>query len=176
MVQLFMKAICGGADLYVKRGKVWYIYVDLDEIIEIIEILKLSSLFRMQGLADITCTDLLDRYEITYTIFSYLYSDRLNLRICVEYNSFIWSLYPIFRGADWLEREIWDMFGLFSFGHGDIRRILTDYGFDGHPLLKTFPLVGYYEVRYDEVEKRVVMEGVSLMQELRVFEFIRSWT
>jgi NADH:ubiquinone oxidoreductase subunit C len=85
------------------------------------------------------------------------------------------SVTSVYKSADWLEREVWDMFGVFSKGHKDLRRIPTDHGFEGHPTRKSFPLMGYMEIRYDERDKRIVFEPISFMQEYRKFEFLRSW-
>ena len=87
----------------------------------------------------------------------------------------IQSVVPLFQSANWAEREIWDMFGIFFAGHPDMRRLLTDYGFEGHPLRKDFPLTGYVEVRYSEAERRVVYEPTALVQEFRDFDFLSPW-
>ncbi len=85
------------------------------------------------------------------------------------------SSVPIFASADWAEREIWDMFGIFFSGHPDLRRLLTDYGFEGHPLRKDFPLTGHVEVRYDDTQRRVIYQPVQLVQEYRDFDFLSPW-
>ena len=115
------------------------------------------------------------RFEIVYSLLSITYNHRLKVVTTVDEITPIDSVTSIFSSADWLEREAWDLFGIFFIGHTDLRRILTDYGFRGHPLRKDFPLTGYVEVRYDDIEKRVVTEKVSLAQDYRVFSFNSNW-
>lgn len=115
------------------------------------------------------------RFEIVYSLLSIAYNHRLKVTTALDEITPIDSVADIFNSADWLEREAWDMFGIFFIGHKDLRRILTDYGFRGHPLRKDFPMTGYVEVRYDDVEKRVVTERVSLTQDYRVFSFNSNW-
>jgi NADH-quinone oxidoreductase subunit C len=103
------------------------------------------------------------------------YKSRIFIKIFVSQGQAIPSIGDMFDSANWLEREVWDMFGVVFENHNDLRRILTDYGFEGHPLRKSFPLMGYMEIRYDEQDKRIVFEPVSFMQEYRKFEFLRSW-
>ena len=104
-----------------------------------------------------------------------MHNNRVTVKVMLDDNSSIPSVSKVFSSADWWEREIWDLFGIFFSGHPDLRRILTDYGFDGHPLRKDFPLTGYVEVRYDDAQKRVVYEPVKLTQEYRDFDFESPW-
>ena len=115
------------------------------------------------------------RFEVSYHLLSILYNSRINVTTSVDEITPLDSVTSIFSSADWLEREVWDMFGIFFFNHNDLRRILTDYGFRGHPLRKDFPLTGYVEVRYDDIQKRVVTEKVSLSQDYRIFTFNSNW-
>ena len=115
------------------------------------------------------------RFELVYSLLSIVYNHRIKVSVATDEITPVDSITDIFNSADWLEREAWDMFGIFFIGHKDLRRILTDYGFRGHPLRKDFPLTGYVEVRYDEIEKRVVTEKVSLAQDYRVFSFNSNW-
>ena len=115
------------------------------------------------------------RFEVVYNLLSLVHNNRVTVKVMLEDNSSIPSVSKVFSSADWWEREIWDLFGIFFSGHPDLRRILTDYGFDGHPLRKDFPLTGYVEVRYDDAQKRVVYEPVKLTQEYRDFDFLSPW-
>ena len=118
----------------------------------------------------------LDRFELSYELLSLKYNSRLRIKTYVNEVGSIESVTSIFNSANWWEREIWDMFGVFFSNHPDLRRILTDYGFEGHPLRKDFPLSGYVEVRYDDSVKRVVCEPLELSQEFRLFDFESSWS
>lgn len=115
------------------------------------------------------------RFDVNYLFLSLKYKLRLRLQVLCDVNTPITSIYSIFSSANWLERENWDMFGIFFINHIDLRRILTDYGFDGFPLRKDFPLNGYIELRYDDEKKMVVYELIELAQEFRFFEFINPW-
>ncbi|BGP29685.1 Putative NADH-ubiquinone oxidoreductase 30.4 kDa subunit, mitochondrial [Rhodotorula toruloides] len=110
------------------------------------------------------------RFEVIYHLLSVRHQSRIRVKTYADETSPVPSIVKIFRGADWYEREAWDMYGIYFTGHPDLRRILTDYGFEGHPLRKDFPLTGYTEVRYDEEKKRVVSEPLQLSQAFRNFE------
>ena len=112
---------------------------------------------------------------MVYNLLSLRQNQRLRVKIATDEDTAVNSVVEIFSSANWFEREIWDMYGVFFANHPDLRRILTDYGFEGHPLRKDFPLTGYVEVRYDEEQKRVVYEPVSLVQEFRSFDFMSPW-
>lgn len=116
-----------------------------------------------------------NRFEVVYNLLSVHHNTRIRVRTYVDELSPIDSVFPIFKAADWFEREVWDMYGIFFTGHPDLRRILTDYGFEGHPMRKDFPLSGFVEVRYDDTEKRVVCEPIEMAQEFRRFEFNSPW-
>ena len=115
------------------------------------------------------------RFEVVYNLLSLVQNNRVTVKVMLDDNSSIPSVSKVFSSADWWEREIWDLFGIFFSGHPDLRRILTDYGFDGHPLRKDFPLTGFNEVRYSEKEKKVIYEPVNLEQEYRDFDFSSPW-
>ena len=115
------------------------------------------------------------RFEVVYHLLSVRYNARIRVKTYADEVTPVPSATGIFRSADWYEREIWDMYGVFFVGHPDLRRILTDYGFEGHPLRKDFPLSGYSEVRYDEEKKRVVHEPLQLAQAFRDFSGTSPW-
>jgi NADH dehydrogenase (ubiquinone) Fe-S protein 3 len=116
-----------------------------------------------------------NRFEVVYNFLSTRYNNRIRVKTSVSEITPVDSITPLFKGANWFEREIWDLYGVYFTGHPDLRRILTDYGFEGHPLRKDFPLSGYVEVRYDEIQKRVVCEPIELSQEYRDFNFSSPW-
>jgi len=129
-------------------------------------------------LMDITAVDYLSRakrFEVVYNLLSVRRNARLRVKTFVDEITPLHSLVPIYNSANWWERETWDMFGVFFVHHPDLRRILTDYGFEGHPLRKDFPLSGFVEVRYDDSEKRVVTEPLEMTQEFRYFDFANPW-
>lgn len=115
------------------------------------------------------------RFEIIYSLLSLKFNKRVMVKVAADEETLVPSACAVFSAANWFEREIWDMYGILFDGHPDLRRILTDYGFDGHPLRKDFPLTGHVEVRYDMEKKRVVYEPVSLPQEFRKFDFLSPW-
>ncbi len=116
-----------------------------------------------------------ERFDVVYHLLSPSKNVRIRLKVRTDDETPVPSVTPVFPGADWYEREAYDFFGILFSGHPDLRRILTDYGFDGHPLRKDFPMSGYVEVRYDEERKRVVYEPVKLPQEFRQFDFLSPW-
>jgi NADH-quinone oxidoreductase subunit C len=116
-----------------------------------------------------------ERFEVVYHLLSPTKNLRIRLKLRTDDELPVPSITPVFPGADWFEREAYDFYGILFSGHPDLRRILTDYGFDGHPLRKDFPTTGYVEVRYDEERKRVVYEPVKLAQEFRQFDYLSPW-
>jgi NADH-quinone oxidoreductase subunit C len=116
-----------------------------------------------------------ERFEVVYHLLSMSHNTRVRIKISTDEDTPIASAFGLWPAADWFEREAFDMFGILFSGHPDLRRILTDYGFHGHPLRKDFPLTGYTEVRYDEAQKRVIYEPVKLVQEYRNFDFLSPW-
>nr|YP_011008410.1 NADH dehydrogenase subunit 9 [Syringoderma abyssicola]WBP70381.1 NADH dehydrogenase subunit 9 [Syringoderma abyssicola] len=117
-----------------------------------------------------------ERFEVVYEILSVRYRVRLRLKVQTSETNSLFSIVSLFPCANWWEREIWDLFGIFFYTHPDLRRILTDYGFEGHPLRKDFPLSGYSELRYDEDQRMVVCEPIELSQEFRAFSYTPSWS
>jgi len=129
-------------------------------------------------LVDICGVDYPDReqrFEVVYNLLSIKHNRRIRLKVATDEASPVPSAVGIYSAAGWFEREAWDLYGIYFSDHPDLRRILTDYGFEGHPLRKDFPLTGYVEVRYDEDQKRVVYEKVRLKQEFRSFDFLSPW-
>ena len=116
-----------------------------------------------------------ERFEVVYNLLSLRHNQRVRVKLAVDEGVAVPSVHDIFPSASWFERECWDMYGVFFSGHPDLRRLLTDYGFDGHPFRKDFPLTGYVEVRYDDEERRVVYEPVKLTQAFRSFDFLSPW-
>ena len=129
-------------------------------------------------LVDITAVDYPSRdarFDVVYHFLSMYQNHRIRLKVAVREQAMVPSIIDVHKSANWFEREIYDMFGILFSGHPDLRRLLTDYGFRGHPLRKDFPTTGFTEVRYDEAQKRVVYEPVSLVQEYRQFDFMSPW-
>jgi NADH-quinone oxidoreductase subunit C len=115
------------------------------------------------------------RFDVVYHLLSPRKNKRIRVKVMTDEDTPVPSVTPVFPGADWFERETYDFYGILFTGHPDLRRILTDYGFDGYPLRKDFPLTGYVEVRYDDEQKRVIYEPVKLAQEFRDFDFLSPW-
>ncbi len=131
-----------------------------------------------QVLVDICGVDYPDRderFEIVYNLLSLKHNVRIRVKVTTDESTPVPSVSQVYPAAGWFERECWDMYGVFFSEHPDLRRMLTDYGFDGHPLRKDFPLTGYVEVRYDDEQRRVVYEPVKLVQEFRSFDFLSPW-
>ena len=152
--------------------------VALASIPGLVEWLKTDPSCQFSTLVDITAVDhpgRAKRFDVVYHFLSMYQNHRIRLRTAVREEEMVPSITAIHPSAGWFEREVFDMFGILFSGHPDLRRILTDYGFQGHPLRKDFPTTGYVEVRYDEVEKRVVYEPVKLVQEYRQFDFLSPW-
>lgn len=116
-----------------------------------------------------------ERFEVVYHLLSMSKNARIRVKVSTDEDTPVASAFGLWPAADWFEREAFDMYGILFSGHPDLRRILTDYGFHGHPLRKDFPLTGYTEVRYDEAQKRVIYEPVKLVQEYRNFDFLSPW-
>ncbi len=115
------------------------------------------------------------RFEVVYNLLSLKHNRRVRVKVMTDEATPVPSVVEVFSAAGWFEREAWDLYGIFFSDHPDLRRILTDYGFEGHPMRKDFPLTGYVEVRYDQEQKRVVYEPVKLTQDFRSFDFLSPW-
>ncbi|WP_370272668.1 NADH-quinone oxidoreductase subunit C [Pseudooceanicola nitratireducens] len=143
-----------------------------------VEFLRNDATCKFSTLVDITGVDYPERakrFDVVYHFLSMYQNQRIRLRCALREDEMIPSITNVHPSANWFEREVFDMFGILFTGHPDLRRILTDYGFRGHPLRKDFPTTGYTEVRYDETAKRVVYEPVRLVQEYRQFDFMSPW-
>ncbi|KAL4796829.1 hypothetical protein BDV19DRAFT_77736 [Aspergillus venezuelensis] len=162
---------------HVQQFSVWKdelcIYVPPSGVIPTMSFLKYHTSAEFTAISDITAVDYPtrdQRFEVVYNLLSVRYNSRIRVKTYADEASPVPSVTGLFEGALWYEREVYDMFGVFFSGHPDLRRIMTDYGFDGHPLRKDFPLTGYTELRYDEEKKRIVIEPLELTQAFRNFE------
>jgi len=154
------------------------IVVNYDLVNFVLNVLKRHTSYQYNLLTCISGVDLLHtsyRFLIVYDLLSLTFNTRLKVKLFLNEITFISSSVLIFINANWWEREIWDLFGIYFSGHPDLRRILTDYGFEGHPMRKDFPLSGYIELRYNENKKRVVTESLQLSQEFRTFSLETPW-
>ena len=154
------------------------ISVVADSIVEVVRALKEESRLRFISLSDICGLDYperSDRFDVVYHLLSPTRNLRIRIRLSTDEHAPVPSVTEVFPGALWYEREAYDMFGILFTGHPDLRRLLTDYGFDGYPLRKDFPTSGYVELRYSEERRRVVYEPVRLEQEFRSFDYLSPW-
>ena len=154
------------------------IEINENDLIEVIQFLKSNENCKFRQLIDIAGVDYPDeekRFKLVYLFLSHENNKRIKLSIKLEANQIVNSITKIFPSANWMEREVFDMYGIKFKNHPDLRRILTDYGFKGHPLRKDFPLTGFNEVRYSEKDKKVIYEPVKLEQNYRNFDFSSPW-
>ncbi|MGB0935170.1 MAG: NADH-quinone oxidoreductase subunit C [Alphaproteobacteria bacterium] len=154
------------------------ITVSRENIVKVLTYLRDAVDHQFRILLDITAVDYPERnprFEVVYILLSISTNQRLRVKLKANLDEQIPTVTSVFGSANWAERETWDMFGLKFAGHPDMRRLLTDYNFEGHPLRKDFPLTGYVEVRYDNEQRRVVYEPVKLQQEFRSFDFMSPW-
>lgn len=152
--------------------------VERPAILAVLAALRDDPATRFEQLTDITAVDYPDRaerFEVVYQLLSYTHNRRMRVKLATDEDTPVPSAVSVFSAANWFEREVWDLFGIFFENHPDLRRILTDYGFEGHPFRKDFPLTGYVEARYDEDQKRVIYEPVRLTQDFRAFDFLSPW-
>jgi NADH-quinone oxidoreductase subunit C len=154
------------------------VWIRREDAVKAMTFLRDDQNCQFRQLTDITAVDYPDReqrFEVVYNLLSFTHNQRIRVKLAAGEDTPVPSVTGVFSAADWYEREIWDLFGIFFEDHPDLRRIMTDYGFEGHPLRKDFPLTGYVELRYDETEKRVVYEPVKLVQDFRSFDFVSPW-
>ena len=176
------KIVNSGLTTTVKKSEInfdqLFIDVDVENITSVILFLKTNDKCKFRQLIDITAVDYpgkKKRFKIVYLLLSHENNLRIVINIYIDEKIVVPSITKIFPSANWMEREIFDMYGISYKDHPDLRRILTDYGFEGHPLRKDFPLSGYTEVRYNEDRKKVISEPVKLDQEYRDFDFESPW-
>ena len=162
---------------FVQQFSVWKdeltIYIPPSGVIPVVSFLKYHTTAEYTMVADITAVDFptkSQRFEVVYNLLSVRHNSRIRVKTYADEATPVPSITSLYDGANWYEREVYDLFGVFFSGHPDLRRIMTDYGFDGHPLRKDFPLTGYTEIRYDEEKKRIVVEPLELTQAFRNFE------
>ena len=164
-------------DAKVKNGELT-LRVERDRIVKVLALLRDDPNCQFKQLMDIAGVDFPERerrFDVVYNLLSLTGNMRVRVIVETDEETPVSSVAELYSAASWFEREAWDLFGIFFSNHPDLRRILTDYGFEGHPLRKDFPLTGYVEVRYDDEQKRVVYEPVKLTQEFRTFDFLSPW-
>jgi NADH-quinone oxidoreductase subunit C len=155
-----------------------YLNIDSDDILVVAMFIKSNKDTKFRQLIDITVVDYpenIQRFKVVYLFLSHEFNQRIILSYMINENEVIPSLTPIYPAANWMEREVFDMYGVKFKNHPDLRRILTDYEFEGHPLRKDFPLTGFTEVRYSEDQKKVIKEPVKLEQNYRNFDYESPW-
>ena len=161
----------------IKHGQI-YVEIEKKDLIDVTLFLKTNENTKFRQLIDITVVDYpekIQRFKVVYLFLSHEFNHRIILSYLINENEVISSLTSIFPAANWMEREVFDMYGVNFKDHPDLRRILTDYGFEGHPLRKDFPLTGHSEVRYSEQYKKVIQEPVKLEQNYRNFDYESPW-
>ena len=149
-----------------------------NKIVNLIDFLRMNPNLQFSTLIDVTAVDYPERakrFDVVYHLLSMYQNLRVRIKVSINDDELIPSIFQTHKAAEWFEREVFDMYGIRFSDHPDLRRLLTDYGFKGHPLRKDFPTTGYSEVRYDEVQKAVIYEPVSLSQEYRQFDFMSPW-
>jgi len=159
-------------------GEELVLNVDRDAIVKVLTFLRVDVNCQFKMLMELCGVDYperKDRFDVVYCLLSLTLNQRIRVKIQTDVDVAVPSVVEVFSAANWWEREAWDLFGIYFSSHPDLRRILSDYGFEGHPLRKDFPLTGYVELRYDDEQKRVVYEPVKLNQEFRNFDFLSPW-
>ena len=162
----------------IDRKNYYEIFINKKNILDTVNILKENNDLLFNQLIDITAVDYPSkdyRFELVYIFLSMTYNKRILLKICLKESENIESITSLHKSSNWFERECFDLFGIEFINHPDLRRIMTDYNFEGHPLRKDFPLTGNVEVRYDDLEKKIVYEPVKLTQEYRNFDYMSPW-
>ncbi len=173
----YVAAAHPGLEIEVAYGELM-LRVEARSLIKLLTFLRDDQNCQFKQLVDITAVDFPERrprFDVVYNLLSHKQNQRIRIKVGVDEDKPVPSACEVYSAANWFERETWDLYGIFFDNHPDLRRILTDYGFEGHPLRKDFPLTGYVEVRYDEEQKRVIYEPVKLTQEFRSFDFESPW-
>ena len=176
--QTIVSALGGAASAHAVAFNQLTVTVDAMKIVEVMKYLRDDPALRFINFTDVTAVDYPGRekrFDVVYHLLSPTLNERIRVRAEADETTQVPSIIDVFPGADWFEREAYDLYGVIFTGHPDMRRLLTDYGFDGHPLRKDFPLTGFVEVRYDGEQKRVVYDKVALAQEFRSFDFLSPW-
>ncbi len=169
------RGIAGVVDAWEKVGEVTLV-AEAAHIVDVLRTLRdVHGFQQLMELAAVDYPSRPERFELNYCLLSLTRNTRLRVKVAVAEDAVVPSVTGLWPVAGWLERECWDMFGILFDGNPDLRRILTDYGFQGHPFRKDFPLTGYVELRYSEEHKRVVYEPVKLAQDFRTFDFLSPW-
>jgi NADH-quinone oxidoreductase subunit C len=149
-----------------------------ERLVALMTFLRDDAELRFEALMDVCGVDWperAERFEVVYNLLSVSKNRRIRVKVAASEDAPVPSIASVYSVANWFEREVWDLYGVWFSDHPDLRRILTDYGFEGHPLRKDFPLTGFVELRYDDIQKRVVYEPVKLTQEFRRFDFLSPW-
>jgi len=152
--------------------------IERHTVVQVVSFLRDDMNCQFQQLMDIAAVDYperVERFDVVYNLLSLHHNHRVRVKLSADEDSPVPSVTGLYPVAGWFEREVWDLFGVFFSDHPDLRRILTDYGFEGHPMRKDFPLTGYVEMRYDDEQKRVIYEPVKLTQDFRNFDFLSPW-
>ena len=160
------------------KHKQLFLSIDNIDLLDVSSFIKTNKDLKFRQLIDITAVDYpenLKRFKMVYLFLSHEFNQRIIINVSISENEVVSSLTKVFPAANWMEREVFDMYGVKFKNHPDLRRILTDYGFEGHPLRKDFPLTGHNEVRYSEDEKKVIYEPVKLEQNYRNFDYESPW-
>lgn len=175
LVRAFPQISC---DLSFSAQREWILTLLREDIVSVLKFLRDESAYRFVNFVDMTAVDYPEkpeRFLLVYHLLSPFHNYRLRVKTWTGEGIAVPSLVDVFPAANWYEREVYDMFGILFLNHPDLRRLLTDYGFEGYPLRKDFPMTGHVEVRWDDEQKRVIYEPVMLTQEFRQFDFLSPW-
>ena len=178
LADTIVENLSGKIDRYEIMAGELVFYTETKNICKVLNSLRDNKESEFQVLIDITAVDYperAERFEVVYNLLSLRHNHRARVKILTDEDTPVPTATGVYHAAGWYEREVWDMYGIMFDGHPDLRRILTDYGFEGHPQRKDFPLTGYVELRYCEEQKRVVYEPVKLTQDFRNFDYLSPW-